>query len=70
MPRNKTIISRSPYPGGLTKYLVSFEQGDGYVETQEYACREDEHEAVLARALEEFCAARAARVSFVDSMYA
>lgn len=58
MPQNKTIISQSPYPGGLMKYLVLFEQDDGYTETQEYACLESEHESVLSDALNTFCKSR------------
>jgi hypothetical protein len=63
-------VGESPYANGLTLYSAILESEDGYTETQGYACLPEERDAVIAQALDEFCAARGARVSFVEDMYA
>lgn len=63
-------MGESPYGNGLTLYTVLLESEDGYAEEQRYACLPASSASAIAQALDEFCAARDARVSFVEDMYA
>lgn len=68
--KRSTPTGESQYSNGLTLYSVLLESEDGYAEAQEYACPPASSASVIAQALDEFCAARDARISFVEDMYA